>query len=89
MEACWRAYLTIPILNAAQLKLFSQLLVTLPKDPMHHMVFSPGLKDLVKHIKSSRRGHPQRYWHELNSEYARKSFIIILTKLTIHKLGGM
>ena len=41
---------------------------------MHHVVVSPGLQDRVKYTKSSRRGHPQRYWYELNSEYALQTF---------------
>ena len=34
------------------------------------MINPPGCKDRVKYTKGTRRGHPQRYWLELNLEIA-------------------
>ena len=58
------------VLTSAQLSQLSKILITPPDDPMHHVVFSPGVKDRVKYTKGLRRGHPQRYWLELNTEIA-------------------
>ena len=55
---------------SAQLKQLVTCLVKPPTDPIHHVVFSPGLKDRIKCTKGLRRGHPQRYWLELNLEIA-------------------
>ena len=63
---------TLPsqILTSAQLKQLANSLATPPNNPVHHVVYSPGCKDRIKFTKSSHRGHPQRYWLELNTEYA-------------------
>ena len=57
-------------LTSAQMAQLSKILTTPPDDPLHHVVFSPGVKDRVKYTKGVRRGHPQRYWLELNVEIA-------------------
>ena len=63
---------TLPsqILTSAQLKQLANSLATPPNNPVHHVVYSPGCKDRIKFTKSSHRGHPQRYWLELSTEYA-------------------
>ena len=55
-------------LTSAQLKKPSEILITPPPpgDQSHHVVFAPGCKDRIKFTKGNRRGHPQRYWLELN-----------------------
>ena len=58
------------ILTSQQLKQLTVLMATPPNDPTHHVVFAPGWKDRIKYTASNRRGHPQRYWYELNMEYA-------------------
>ena len=58
------------ILTSQQLKQLTVLMATPPNDPIHHVVFAPGWKDRIKYTASNRRGHPQRYWYELNMEYA-------------------
>ena len=57
-------------LTSNQLRQLSECLTKPPTDPIHHVVFSPGCKDRVKFTKGLRRGHPQRYWLELNMEIA-------------------
>ena len=58
------------MLTSKQLKQFATALTKPPSDPIHHILFAPGCKDRVKYTKGSRRGHPQRYWLELNLEIA-------------------
>ena len=57
-------------LTSNQLKQLATYLVNPPDDPIHHVVFSPGCKDRIKYTKGLRRGHPQRYWLEINLEIA-------------------
>ena len=57
-------------LTTAQLKQLAVCLTRPPSDPIHHVVCSPGCKDRVKYTRGLRRGHPQRYWLELNLEIA-------------------
>ena len=57
-------------LTSNQLQQLAECLTKPPSDPIHHVVFSPGCKDRVKYTKGLRRGHPQRYWLELNMEIA-------------------
>ena len=53
-----------------QLKQLATCLVKPPDDPIHHVELSPGCKDRVKYTKGLWRGHPQRYWLEINLEIA-------------------
>ena len=57
-------------LTSKQLKQFANALTKPPTDPIHHVLFAPGCKDRVEYTKGSRRGHPQKYWLELNLEIA-------------------
>ena len=57
-------------LTSAQLAQLAKILITPPDDPIHHVVFSPGVRDRIKFTKGIRRGHPQRYWLELNVDIA-------------------
>ena len=57
-------------LTSIQLKQLVTCLAKPPDDPIHHVVFSPGCKDRIKYTKGLRRGHPQRYWLEINLEIA-------------------
>ena len=57
-------------LTSIQLKQLVTCLAKPPEDPIHHVVFSPGCKDRIKYTKGLRRGHPQRYWLEINLEIA-------------------
>ena len=53
-------------LTSAQLAQLAKILITPPDDPIHHVVFSPGVKDRIKFTKGIRRGPSHRYWLELN-----------------------
>ena len=67
-----RPVLPSQLLIKQQLKQLTQLLVTPPRNPLRHVVFSPGWIDRIKITKGVRRGHPQRYWSELTEAHATK-----------------
>ena len=67
-----QATLPSQVLLKEQLKLLVQSINADPDDPIHHVVFSPGLKDRVRCTKSARRGHPARYWYELVVDQANR-----------------
>ena len=53
-------------LHKAQLKILTQVFLSDPAEPIHHVVFSPSFKDRI-HATGSRRGGKIPYWLEVTT----------------------
>ena len=53
-------------LTSKQLERLAEFLTKLPSEPVHHVVFAPGCKRRINFAEGFKRGHPRRYWLELN-----------------------
>ena len=56
--------------TSSQLRQLANILSRPTTDPLYHVAFSLWCNDRIKFTKCTTRGHPQRYWLELNSEIA-------------------
>ena len=54
-------------IHNAQSKLLRQVFLSNPKDPFHHVVFSPGYKDRIQSM-GRRRGGKVPYWIEVTTQ---------------------
>ena len=54
-------------------------------DPIHHVIFSPGYKDRIKHSKSVHRGHPRPYWLDIISKQSVKLLHTFPDQSAIHR----
>ena len=58
---------TKPTLNKSQIKMIKQVFEASNLDPLHHMVFSPALKDRIQ-ATGRRRGGRIPYWVETTTQ---------------------
>ena len=54
-------------------------------DPLHHVIFSPGYKDRIRHSKSAHRGHPRPYWFDIVSKQSVKLLQSFPDQSAIHR----